>query len=599
MFSLFINDIRKISRTAALTVYFPAYAGLPHESMTAHTSAAGRLTLASLLNEAALSINSIPEDSDTLCLTCENGQQFINLGSLYRCKLKALIDSLKQADSELAGRLTALYESLAIYDENHSPLPAPESTNEEAPREMAALKLQLPHRLMNDDGLPLKQTNWPKNRNLKRYLQLAHPKSFRNYQQTNLMFSPALNSRYCILDAGAGKGVAIAEIKSANNMTIGITMHEVAEENQSQFDTLCYTTIPDGAGARRLHQLLRGKIDLGFDIYGPGTYAANPAHALIYLGLLLRAGSTFKIIISSLPFEDMDQSPIGFAGTRKRLIDFFRDELNLQMTISRTIISSAVTAGLICKDYVVSIDRKANAPACEKPLDELFALADRWLGKPVNIPKAVTWARFNDQSQIVANAYTLQGHTMTLTSHDWRCALSTIHADYVIQQGIGVRLHLEFDDALSCSEFSIQFAECFTAQPNPDWEIHETAGSATLVYYDHPMDIRFIKHAYANAAGGWACLYQIDYRTAPNQMTHAVFGKQDIAYCAEQAGLQLQQAMNMDDARNIPENALISEQIAVCIYRRDKTASPGLFSIPDTERKMDRFHNQYVMPLKH
>ncbi len=418
------------------------------------------------------------------------------------------------------------------------------------------IKDQLKSTVLADADYPLqRKTSWPKDRHRTRYLQLHYPKLPQNLDdpalQLNLDNFPA---NAIIVDAGAGDGLALAQMKTMDNMTVGFSLHKVKKRNQPNIDVMCYSPIPHGSQARAAFAALHGRVDRVFDTYGPGTYGS--IHSLIYCGMLLSPNATAHIIISSVLHEHPDQSPIGYAGTRKRLIELFRDAFQLEMTIARTFIRSAVQAGATCKDFNVTIKRPLHAQPPADSLDNQCAILDAVLGKPVSIPKTTNWGNFEDGFKIEGKAFLQHGET-NLQAHDWQSAISAVHMDYVIQHSMGIRFYFQFDDQISCSQFSIQFSEFFVSHPHTDWQIMLNAADAcTITYYD---------------------------TVSPYIASIAV----------SKAVEQLSQAeLKLPDYESAEAIKFDLEKTAIVIFNRGKAHQPLLFKIPETRYEPDPGQNQ-------
>lgn len=593
MFLLFIADLPKIRPLAPLTVIFPAHAMLPHEALLAQQT---NLTLETLLAEAKIQCYAIEEDPATSSLVFEFGWQFIQLGQLYRRRLKYMIKDLVQQVSEtVMAELKKLDDAMNAYEVNVNinALPPPVIQPNPAKQRMQHLRNLIPTLQFADAGLPIPQINWPKTRNLKTYLELVRPKLLRNLNQSGLAYS--LQHRPCaVLDAGVGEGVALAEIKSEETFTIGMTMHAVQAINAKNFDVLCYSTIPHGQSARVLHAKLINEIDLLFDIYGPCTYAENPLHVLLFYALLIARGGSALIVISCLPQEDMDISPIGFAGTRHEVVQFFETILQIKLTISRTFLHSSVTQNTLCKDFILQMFRPLDAPEILLSLDALLVKANAIFNAPHIIKKKEEWGKFDGNNEIHGKDYSLP--SAMNYSYPWRDHIESIHLDYVVQQGIGVRFHFVFGDEESLHQFTYQFTEFFVAHQNRDWQLSTfTAPSAaTVVYFDKAMDERAIKHLYTHAASGWGLLYQTEMDEVNNRRP-VEWKPSDIIFCADAAILQLQQVMQIPYLDKVKTTHLVESSKALTVHTLNHS---GLFSLPATQREVDRLQNQYIRGMK-
>jgi hypothetical protein len=605
MFSQFINQLNHTSANDKLSLLFSTTAALPHTAILARSNkhaAIGDLDLQSLFTEAGYALEVLVEDTKTVRLDLTK-QQFVDLAVLYRQKIMALLQALQAAaerDNELENSLLALHQSLEVY-EKHVTQKQTQTAPEHAPNVTPNIRNHFRQPYLADDGFPIvDKTSWPANRNKQRYLQLHYPKLFRNRNEDALQLTlDTLPPHHIIMDAGIGDGNALAQLKTRDNTTIGFTLHEIDPKNTPLIDGLCYSPIPDGKEARAAFAVLRGQVHQLTCTYGPSTYATNPIHALIFLALLLKEGATANIIISSVFGEHVDQSPIGYANTREQLIAFFKHELDLEMTSARTFINSAVEKGAICKDFCITLHRRFNAKVRTESLDELFALADRILGQPHTIPKTTDRGTFKHGFKIEGKAYSLT-KSVNMQPYHWQAAVSVMHMDYVLQDGIGVRVHLQFNEPTSRQYFNTQFNEFFIAHPNRDWQLTANSNEpcTTITYYDKETDERVIQHSYSQADGGWSCVYNHQSNLAHDTLTLPTFTANDVSYCVKQARVQLQTAMDIPGVDHMDENQLVAEKTTVAIYQRDTSHPAVLFKMPDTRREVDRLKNQYVLGQK-
>lgn len=362
--------------------------------------------------------------------------------------------------------------------------------------------------ILEENPWPEKALTWPQSRHLSDYLYLLlAPWSFKSLSQTlmladvttllllawaanlptqvecddNLLERINPDNKPIVVDIGLGDANALKEIKELQDVvTIGFGLHEINDVNAKSLNLTCYSPVPRGVLARKVFESLRGRVSLLLEAFGASTYAdgeANPIEALIFEGLLLAPGGTAKIIVSSILGEDTEQSPIGFAYQRNRLVQFFKDELGLKMVISRTHIKSAIT-GEVCIDFHVEIKRLTDAKVTDKSLNELFELAKDKIGKCTLIPKSTKVGEFK--------GFGIRGRTYTL--HDEVIQFESIN----IAQGIQTRsiqlsgtdypsFTLVADSNQVLDEFITRFSEYYLNNwMQPDWNLEVDITNKTI-----------------------------------------------------------------------------------------------------------------------
>ena len=335
------------------------------------------------------------------------------------------------------------------------------------------------------DGIwPERSLSWPKDRTLTQYFNfLMAPLSFDSLSQeeqlpniaallalawqANIPMEVADNEllqqinpdgKPIVVDIGVGDGNALAAMKNEGLVTVGFGLHEIHPQNEAFIDLLCYTSVPDGSVAQRMFRLLRGKVAMVVEVYGAVTYANNPIHAALFAGLLLAPNGTAKIIMSSIPKEENEQSPLGFASERKCLIEFFK-AIGLELTISRTYIKSRVIPGSYCVDYLLEIKRDLFAKVTDMTLDELFALANEQIGFCSHIPKKSQSGEFG--------RFSIQGRTYTRSGNQTQFAALDISEDIssafrlVGESNPLPNYTLSFSSDKALNEFTIRFSEYY------------------------------------------------------------------------------------------------------------------------------------------
>lgn len=368
--------------------------------------------------------------------------------------------------------------------------------------------------IYTDAPWPEDAKSWPQNRTLNDYLSLllapwpfgalsSEPKLpdvmvlLSLAWQANRPFAMSPNAFFAefnpenkpiVVDIGMGDGNALLDIKKRMNVkTVGFSLHTVKEQNLPGIDLLCYSSVPTGKSAQKIFEQLRGKVALVCETYGAATYAkgtSNPIQALIFSGLLLAPGGVAKIISSSILEEDDDQSPLGFAPARERLVAFFKQKLNLDLIVSRSYIQSRVMPGRYCTDYHIEIKRNKDAAVSLLPLNILFHLAEVDIGTCAMVEKTSKTAIF-DAFSIQGRTYTLIGEkpqlkSTVLSDHITQRDLSTMHQQHVFD--------FTFDSSAAMHEFLTRFAEYYqNNKPTSDWTIkHDAQNNKVTAWYIHP-----------------------------------------------------------------------------------------------------------------
>ena len=304
-----------------------------------------------------------------------------------------------------------------------------------------------------------------------------------------------------IVDIGMGDAHALKEIKEREGfVTVGLGLHEINPVNAPFLDLLIYSPVPNGAWANRVFNYLRGKVALVCEAYGASTYAAgesNPIEASIFAGLLLAPGATAKLIVSSIPEEEEEQSPLGFASQRQRLVDFFKEHLGLEMTISRTYISSRLKPGTHCVDYHVEIKRNVDAIVTEKSLEELFALAKAYIGVCRVIPKNTQAGEFGEFG-IRARTYTREQEEIQWEGKNLSQNILSRTVRFTGEKDENPTFTLRFTNDIM-GDFIIRFSEYYlNNKQQPEWAIavNKDKGAVVLTYIGiHPNRISALNQA--------------------------------------------------------------------------------------------------------
>lgn len=344
--------------------------------------------------------------------------------------------------------------------------------------------------ILKDDPWPEKKDSWPQCRTLADYcrfllktwsfktlaeepslpniiafLELARHANKPEYAEDQDDFLRRINpeDKPVVLDCGLGDANALKEMKDNGFITVGFGLHHINPENASSVDLLVYSPIPNGNKARMIFDYLRGKVALVCDTFGASTYAAdknnttNPIEALIFEGLLLAPGGEARSIVSCIPQQDTEQSPIGFAPQRQRLVNFFKQELGLDMRITRTHVKSTIMPGQYCIEYLVEVQRAIDAKVSLKPLDELFLLAAQHVGSCTVLEKPSKVGEY-DGFAIRGRSYTRRGEEIQLLGMQHHLFLTSSQCFFVEDQP---QISLNFKSKAAQEDFSIRFSEYY------------------------------------------------------------------------------------------------------------------------------------------
>lgn len=330
---------------------------------------------------------------------------------------------------------------------------------------------------LRDQGLPLESHNqWPADRTGERYCQLVRPKLPDAVAEAAMVDLNELIEEECIIvDTSTGDGNAVKYFKRETNTFIGISMHEVRPENAECMDLVAYTSIPYGPVARRIFSVLRRKVDLLFDIYGSTSYGENPIHVIIDFALLLKPKKGVAyIVISSIKGESADQSPIGYSSTRAKLALFFKQQLGVELKITRTFLQSAINPDDICIDYVVKLSA-GDVVAENRDIQELYHAADRIFGRPRPIDRKSSWGKFADGFALRANHFQHNRITTQLQPSAFEIKRVQSGEDNGVHP---ICLMLAFSDPDVCSSFLKYFDEFYQGPEKTPWTLerlqHET-----------------------------------------------------------------------------------------------------------------------------
>lgn len=198
-----------------------------------------------------------------------------------------------------------------------------------------------------------------------------------------------------VVDLGMGSGNFLIDLRKQRRdlNLIGVSASPVEIRNH----TCTYANISVIRGALphdpSVIELLHkngGTADRIYDTYGPHSYSGNPIHCLIFAAILLKNGGIFSAITGTEGF--IDTTVFGGDKTQKKLIDFFKNELDITLNFSPKEIQSEVTPGKIMTDFRVSFT-KGNKLLHADDYFSLCKKADKAIGFVKKVP-SVTDALF-------------------------------------------------------------------------------------------------------------------------------------------------------------------------------------------------------------
>lgn len=127
---------------------------------------------------------------------------------------------------------------------------------------------------------------------------------------------------------------------------------------QEVADRVYYQFVPNHSD---LLEDFTAKSKFVFDTFGAGTYAGNPADALLYEVCLKDTDKRGGVsVISSLVPKDKKYSAFGTVQTRKQITDFFKKRMDVKVDIRPTYLESGVNPGNIVSDLLVTAKRSGK-----------------------------------------------------------------------------------------------------------------------------------------------------------------------------------------------------------------------------------------------
>lgn len=234
-------------------------------------------------------------------------------------------------------------------------------------------------------GFPGKDEKWPARRPLSDYftlLTVQTEETLRTKKHANY-YLEGLSAKPKIIELGAGAGYAANDTRKLcpNATIVVIGTQRLSAENRDSCDQIYYGIVPDNTKLLKDHC---GTADRVIDVFGPGTYAKNPIHALIYAAFLLKEGGKFFGIVSGLKDpHDFDACPLGTGKNRMELVLFFQEHLGITLSIEKTKVESKVEPGKIVEDFCINFTKTSDAKHfMANDFISLCELADKIIGTP-------------------------------------------------------------------------------------------------------------------------------------------------------------------------------------------------------------------------
>ncbi len=110
-----------------------------------------------------------------------------------------------------------------------------------------------------------------------------------------------------------------------------------------------------------------------------------PLTSLLVDWFALAPGGNFRSIVSGL-VHHYDASPLGNAGNRLDMKEFFADVLNTNFVINRTTVNSEVMIGEKVKDFTISFVKPATTiPHDMESFQRICAVSSLWVGTPRDV----------------------------------------------------------------------------------------------------------------------------------------------------------------------------------------------------------------------
>lgn len=202
-----------------------------------------------------------------------------------------------------------------------------------------------------------------------------------------------------IIDQGMGQGNFLIEMaaklkalkKKATLIGVSASPKEV-KKDQCRYAgiNLVEGALPHDASVMTMLKGYQGRADRVFDTFGAATYAQNPLHSLILSALLLKQGGRFSAISST---DNNFHTMFGDEKNRDKIIEFFKTEMNIDISFQFTSINSRVTPGQINTDLLISFTRGADNLTAKDYL-HLCKKVDKVVGVPFLSREHKSWYQY-------------------------------------------------------------------------------------------------------------------------------------------------------------------------------------------------------------
>lgn len=242
---------------------------------------------------------------------------------------------------------------------------------------------------------PEKQPNWPCERPLKKVSALHAYNSKLTVKKAMKDLDPDAELRSfdfiqfkkgdTVIDVGMGVGRFLWDCRQ---MEPGLELIAVGgnlgkDSYISAADAVYYQFVPNHP---HLLEDFSGKATWVWDTFGAGTYAPNPANALLYEVCLKSPDKRGCVsLMSSLVPGDKKYSAFGDRKTQAQLSKFFKEKMGVKVKIKPTYLESAVKPGLLVSDLLIKATRsgKDNKRFGVQEFEELSLELRDVIGVPV------------------------------------------------------------------------------------------------------------------------------------------------------------------------------------------------------------------------
>ncbi|MGE4574724.1 MULTISPECIES: hypothetical protein [Parachlamydia] len=228
--------------------------------------------------------------------------------------------------------------------------------------------------------------DWPQSRKIDRILYLHTPEG---EKQSSLLDD--LKPKSCVIDMGAGRGMFLLDLKNLQKdlsvIGVGVTKldQRIINDNLTDNDSIYYGYVPEITELLRNHYQ---SVDLIMETYGPLTYAENPLHVLIFIGLLLNENGSYSCMSSTT--SELPKHVFSTNETVAKIADFFEENMGIKLEFSQKEIDSEAYPGKRCTDFQFRMKPIKDNPIWKKLgentpdtiWDRLKNEADQKFGEP-------------------------------------------------------------------------------------------------------------------------------------------------------------------------------------------------------------------------